>query len=97
MVLRASTLSEAGFLMMMSSSSLKCCSPRLIVALTMAFMDWICRFLASTRWRRSPEERISLGTLPGHSDAQLERNEREKINNPPLKRSAFKEPLPFSS
>jgi hypothetical protein len=41
MRLRASTLSEAGFLAMMSSSSVKRFSPRLMETLARALMDCI--------------------------------------------------------
>lgn len=96
MRLKASTLSESGFLTMMSSSSVKRFSPKLIETLARARMDWIRRFLACIRCRRSVEERISLGTLLGHSGAHPESNERQKSNNPHFQRSAFKGILPFS-
>jgi len=95
MGLKASTLREAGFLTMMSSSSVKRFFPRLTVTFAWALIEWIRRFLACTRWRRSADARISLGTLLGHSDAHPERSEAEKRSKATVQRGPLKDVCPF--
>jgi len=90
MRLRASILSEAGFSAMMSSSSVKRFPPRLTETLARALMDCIRWFLDCIRWTRSVGERISVGTLLGHSSAHPERNERQRNSSPQFQGSALK-------